>query len=79
MREAGQALRQAASDSKLALHEFAWSEPTEHGGLKRNALYLVRPDGHVALADSKQDAQKLRSFLSKFKIVPFHAMGSTNN
>jgi 2-polyprenyl-6-methoxyphenol hydroxylase-like FAD-dependent oxidoreductase len=77
--QAGQALRQAASDSKLALHEFAWSEPAEHAGLKRNALYLMRPDGHVALADPKQDTQKLRSFLSKFKIVPFHAMGSTNN
>jgi 2-polyprenyl-6-methoxyphenol hydroxylase-like FAD-dependent oxidoreductase len=71
--QAGQALRRAASDSKLALHDFAWSEPAEHAGLERDALYLVRPDGHVALADSKQDVEKLRGFLSKFKIAPFHA------
>jgi 2-polyprenyl-6-methoxyphenol hydroxylase-like FAD-dependent oxidoreductase len=70
---AGQALRQAASDAKLAMHEFTWNDPAEHAGLQRDALYLVRPDGHVALADSKQDVEKLRGYLSKFKIVPFHA------
>jgi 2-polyprenyl-6-methoxyphenol hydroxylase-like FAD-dependent oxidoreductase len=74
--EAGQPLRQAASELKLALHQFAWSEQADHAGLERDAMYLIRPDGHVALADSKQDAGKLRSFLSKFKIAPFNESAS---
>ena len=37
-------------------------------GLKRDALYLVRPDGYVALADVRQDTAKLEAYLEKFKI-----------
>jgi 2-polyprenyl-6-methoxyphenol hydroxylase-like FAD-dependent oxidoreductase len=77
--QASQALRRAASDANLALHEFAWNAPAQHAGLERDALYLVRPDGHIALANSKQDVEKLRQFLSKFKIAPFHATSSANN
>jgi 2-polyprenyl-6-methoxyphenol hydroxylase-like FAD-dependent oxidoreductase len=69
--QAGDALRRAAFDSKLALHEFDWSEQADRAGLKRDAMYLVRPDGHVALADSTQDVGKLRRFVSRFKIAPF--------
>jgi hypothetical protein len=69
--QTGSGLRQAASDSRLALHRFAWSEQADRAGLERDAMYLVRPDGHVALADPKQDARKIRSFLSRFKIAPF--------
>jgi hypothetical protein len=69
--QAGDALRRAAIDSKLALHQFAWSEQADHAGLGRDAMYLLRPDGHVALADSKQDVGNLHGYLSKFKIAPF--------
>jgi 2-polyprenyl-6-methoxyphenol hydroxylase-like FAD-dependent oxidoreductase len=64
-----QLLRQTASETKLPLHEFTWSKQTEQAGLQRDSLYLIRPDGHVALADLKQDVTKLRSFVSKFKIT----------
>jgi 2-polyprenyl-6-methoxyphenol hydroxylase-like FAD-dependent oxidoreductase len=39
------------SQRKLPLHAFAWQ--AEHGaaGLARNALYLLRPDTYVALAE----------------------------
>jgi 2-polyprenyl-6-methoxyphenol hydroxylase-like FAD-dependent oxidoreductase len=67
---AGQALRDAASEAKLALHEFGWADPMGEAGLQRDALYLVRPDGYVALADITQDVARLRGFLSRFKIVP---------
>ena len=41
-----------------------------NAGLKRDALYLVRPDGYVALADAEQDVEKLRAYLSRFHIAP---------
>jgi 2-polyprenyl-6-methoxyphenol hydroxylase-like FAD-dependent oxidoreductase len=69
-------LRQAIGESGIALHELPWNENTQAAGLERDSLYLVRPDGHVALADSKQDAEKLRHFLSRFKIAPLRAASS---
>jgi hypothetical protein len=35
----------------LALHSFDWMDAWTEAGLARDALYLVRPDGHVALCD----------------------------
>ena len=34
-------------------------------GLQEGALYLVRPDGYVALADPGADPQRLRRYLSE--------------
>jgi 2-polyprenyl-6-methoxyphenol hydroxylase-like FAD-dependent oxidoreductase len=58
------ALRAAATTLHLPLHEFAWSAAMEHTDLTRDAMYLVRPDGYVALADATQDANALSSFLT---------------
>src|SRR5205823_810856 len=68
--KAGQAIRDAAREEHLVLHEFDWTDPMEEAGLKRDALYLVRPDGYVALADVGQDVEKLQTYLAKFKIRP---------
>ena len=35
----------------LALHVFDWRAAHETAGLGRDALYLLRPDSYVALAD----------------------------
>jgi 2-polyprenyl-6-methoxyphenol hydroxylase-like FAD-dependent oxidoreductase len=49
----------------LPLHVFPWTESAKKAGLQQGAAYLIRPDGHVALASSKQDAGKLRSFVNR--------------
>jgi hypothetical protein len=36
----------------------------EHAGLARDALYLVRPDGYVALATPGQSADALGAYLT---------------
>jgi 2-polyprenyl-6-methoxyphenol hydroxylase-like FAD-dependent oxidoreductase len=38
-------------DHDLALHRFDWRPECEAAGLARDALYLLRPDSYVALAD----------------------------
>lgn len=68
--EAEPALRTVLQNTGLALHPFDWSEAAHHAGLKRDALYLVRPDGYVALADARQDVGKLQGYLTQFKITP---------
>jgi len=62
-------LLQAADDASIALHEFAWNKEMQQAGLERDSLYLVRPDGHIALAESRQNVSRLREFLSRFKIT----------
>ncbi len=54
------------SQISLPLHVFPWSEGSQNAGFKRNALYLVRPDGYVALASSEQGAAKLKTFVERF-------------
>jgi hypothetical protein len=39
---------------------FAWRRGMRRAGLLRAALYLVRPDGYVALADPHAEPGRLR-------------------
>jgi 2-polyprenyl-6-methoxyphenol hydroxylase-like FAD-dependent oxidoreductase len=48
---AGEALRGWCADQGLPLHVFDWRAEHEQAGLARGAVYLLRPDGYVALAD----------------------------
>ncbi|GAC1652144.1 MAG: FAD-dependent monooxygenase [Gemmatimonadaceae bacterium] len=46
----------------LPLHVFAWRPEAGQSGLWRDALYLVRPDGYVALADAGARVETLRAY-----------------
>ena len=48
---------------KLPLHVFPWRAEMAQAGLRRNAVYLVRPDGYVALADAEGSAAAIASYL----------------
>jgi len=48
------------SGAGLPVHAFPWREPMRHAGFVRNAAYLVRPDGYVALAGA--DAANLAQY-----------------
>src|SRR5580658_4641778 len=53
---------------KLALHVFAWRSEMGRIGLARNAAYLIRPDGYVALADPDGSATAIESYLDAREI-----------
>ena len=59
------ALADACRSRGLALHAFAWSHATARAGLARDALYLIRPDGYVAIADAAGDPLALENYLDK--------------
>lgn len=69
-----QAVPGAGLPAGLPLHAFPWSRAAEEAGLAQDALYLVRPDGYVALADAGQDpaalARDLTRFLARFHLRP---------
>jgi 2-polyprenyl-6-methoxyphenol hydroxylase-like FAD-dependent oxidoreductase len=45
-------LQEACAQLGLALHRFEWQPKMAAAGFKRDALYLIRPDGYVAWADA---------------------------
>ena len=57
-------LAQACADLHLPLHVFPWQPEMSRTGLVRNALYLLRPDGYIALADPNANPQHLRDYLT---------------
>ena len=49
----------------LPLHRYDWSPEHEKAGLARDALYLIRPDTYVALADSTGSARAIESYCAQ--------------
>ncbi len=62
--EALAATRATCSARRLALHEFAWQPAMAGAGLRRDALYLVRPDGYVAVASAEQSVERVTQYLN---------------
>jgi 2-polyprenyl-6-methoxyphenol hydroxylase-like FAD-dependent oxidoreductase len=62
-------LREFAADSGLPLHEWPWTPAAGSAGLARDALYLVRPDGHVGFAREDQDVPRMRAYLDRLGIA----------
>jgi 2-polyprenyl-6-methoxyphenol hydroxylase-like FAD-dependent oxidoreductase len=61
--EANRELAKLCQSRALDLHQIPWSPDMRKQGVKQDALYLVRPDGYVALAEPKGDAERLEAYL----------------
>jgi len=49
--EANSALKAMCHDQQIALHVFPWEPAMKKAGLKRNSVYVIRPDGHIGIVD----------------------------
>ena len=54
----------------LPVSVFPWNFAAKKAGVERNALYLVRPDGYIGLADPDASAAKLERYLDSRGIRP---------
>jgi 2-polyprenyl-6-methoxyphenol hydroxylase-like FAD-dependent oxidoreductase len=63
-------IRAGCEARKLLLHVFPWRAEMSRAGLRRNAMYLIRPDGYVALADSAGSAVAVTSYLDARGLTP---------
>jgi 2-polyprenyl-6-methoxyphenol hydroxylase-like FAD-dependent oxidoreductase len=61
-------LREAMQILGLPVHVFPWTAGADEAGLRRDALYLARPDGYVALALADQDPDAVRGFLGRHRL-----------
>ncbi|HEY2863116.1 MAG TPA: FAD-dependent monooxygenase [Casimicrobiaceae bacterium] len=57
----------------IALHTFGWRHEMQTAGLARNAVYLIRPDGYVALADGSGSYGTLESYFDARGLRPLAA------
>ena len=64
---ASQAIRTVCGERGIPLHEFDWSAATGRAGFERDAAYLVRPDGYVALALPTPTSAMLATYLDDWK------------
>jgi 2-polyprenyl-6-methoxyphenol hydroxylase-like FAD-dependent oxidoreductase len=53
---------EVCAELELPLHVFPWQRVMRRAGLRRGAVYLVRPDGYVALADPHASVERLRQY-----------------
>jgi 2-polyprenyl-6-methoxyphenol hydroxylase-like FAD-dependent oxidoreductase len=64
------ALTAWCEQQRVPLHIFAWRAEHEAGGLARDALYLLRPDTYVALAEPTGAAVALERYFGDQGIRP---------
>jgi 2-polyprenyl-6-methoxyphenol hydroxylase-like FAD-dependent oxidoreductase len=68
--EAMPEMQAVCQERRLPLHVFPWRFGMERPGLRRNAAYLVRPDGYVALADGEGRAATIAAYLDARQLTP---------
>lgn len=56
---------EVCAELQIPFHRFAWQQQMRRAGLRQSALYLIRPDGYIALADPHGDAERLRNYMRK--------------
>jgi 2-polyprenyl-6-methoxyphenol hydroxylase-like FAD-dependent oxidoreductase len=66
--EVAEALADWCDAHSVALHAFAWSRAHEAAGLARDAVYLLRPDTYVGLADSSATMNPLNDYFGATRI-----------
>jgi hypothetical protein len=54
----------------LPLHAFAWDARVARTNLRRDAVYLVRPDGYLGYVAGSQDTGALERYVSDWSLRP---------
>lgn len=60
--EAQAGIANACKELDLPLHRFAWQSSMHQAGFECNAVYLIRPDGYVALASDGAEPAVLQQY-----------------
>jgi 2-polyprenyl-6-methoxyphenol hydroxylase-like FAD-dependent oxidoreductase len=67
--DAAPRIQKMCAERNLPLHVFPWHRDMNRANLERGAIYLVRPDGYIALADYEGNAAAIGSYLDARKLT----------
>jgi 2-polyprenyl-6-methoxyphenol hydroxylase-like FAD-dependent oxidoreductase len=59
------AMKSLSESRAVPLHEFPWRAKMSDAGLVRDAVYLLRPDGYIAVTNPQGDAAAIASYLDQ--------------
>ena len=63
-------LRRWSDARSIPLEVYPWRAEMRDAGLRENALYLIRPDTYVALAEPTQSVAAIEQYFAKVQIEP---------
>jgi hypothetical protein len=69
-------VKEVCKSLHLLLQIFPWTKSAEGAGLTRNAVYVIRPDGYVAVADEGAAPQKWSEYFTRRGITLDHPVAS---
>jgi 2-polyprenyl-6-methoxyphenol hydroxylase-like FAD-dependent oxidoreductase len=55
---------------KIPLHNFPWYPEMARAGLQRHTIYLIRPDGYIAMIDPSGFAKSITTYLDDRSLLP---------
>jgi hypothetical protein len=58
-------VKEVCNARKIPLRVFAWAPEMASVELQRHAIYLIRPDGYIAMIDSRGSAESISAYLDK--------------
>jgi len=67
--DAAPAIRTVCDSRKLPLHIFPWRPEMRRTGLRHNAIYLLRPDGYIAMVNAEGRAVAITNYLDARKLT----------
>jgi hypothetical protein len=67
--EARDTLKRWCAERGIPLHVYPWPDHASAVGLKQDALYLIRPDTYVALAEAGQNTSVVERFLEQVQVT----------
>ncbi|GGA30416.1 FAD-dependent monooxygenase [Dyella nitratireducens] len=78
---ANAALREWCVQQDMPLHVFDWQPEHQAAGFARDALYLIRPDTYVAMADPQGRPEAVDNYFTRhgIKLRPAHAILSARS
>ena len=60
------ALKNLLSEKNIPLYIFDWGPEAENAGYGKNAIYIVRPDGYIGLADGTGEIIKISAYCDTY-------------
>ncbi len=67
-------MRALCERRSLNVREYAWRKTMKQSGFQRNAIYLIRPDGYIGLAEPHANPAVLERYLDVHKVRTSGAM-----